>query len=226
MIRPRVAIDLNADLGEGFGDDDALLEIVTSASVACGLHAGDVATMARTCEAAAARDVRVGAHVSYDDRQGFGRRVLEVPLDELDEQIRGQVSALAAFGPVVFVKPHGALYHRALVDRSVACVVVAAAGSLPVVGFPGSALLEAAGSRAIAEGFADRAYGACGELVDRSLPGALLDGQAALDQALVLAQTVHTLCVHGDTPGAVALARAVRVSLEAAGFDVRAFAAS
>jgi len=224
MIRARVAIDLNADIGEGFGHDDALLEIVTSASVACGFHAGDPATMARTCEAAARRDVRVGAHVSYQDREGFGRRALDVALDRLEAQLREQVEALSELGDVVFVKPHGALYHRAGGDRAVARVIVAAAGGLPVVGPPGSALLAVAGARGIAEGFADRAYSADGSLVDRSRPGALLDGQAALDQALAMASNMDTLCVHGDTPGAVDLARAVRRTLEAAGLDVRAFA--
>jgi UPF0271 protein len=221
-----VAIDLNADVGEGCGSDDALLEVVTSASVACGLHAGDAGTMRRTCAAAAARGVRIGAHLGYDDREGFGRRALDVPLDLLAAQTSEQIEALAAFGAVVFVKPHGALYHRACSDRAVAKVIVAAAGSLPVVGPPRSALLEAAGERGIAEGFADRAYAADGSLVDRSRPGALLDGQAALDQAVALAtaSTVDTLCVHGDTDGAVQLARAVRRALEAAGLEVRAFA--
>lgn len=225
MIEGPVAIDLNADLGEGCGGDDALLEVVTSASIACGLHAGDAATMRRTCAAAQQHGVRIGAHVSYDDREGFGRRALDVPLVRLQAQVRGQIDALAAFGPVVFVKPHGALYHRAGADRAVAEVIVAAAGELPVVGPPGSALLEAAGPRGIAEGFADRAYAADGSLVQRSRPGALLGGQAALEQARALAATVDTLCVHGDTPGAVGLARAVRRTLEAAGFAVRAFAA-
>ncbi len=219
-----MAIDLNADLGEGYGDDDALLEIVTSASVACGFHAGDADTMRRTCEAAAERGVRIGAHVSYHDREGFGRGALEVPLDRLEAQVRAQVEVLAGFGTVVFVKAHGALYHRAAADRAVAEVIVAAAGELLVVGPPGTVLLDVAGHRGIAEGFADRAYAADGGLVDRSRPGALLSGQAALDQARALAASVDTLCVHGDTPGAVELARAVRRTLEAAGLEVRAFA--
>ena len=219
-----MAIDLNADLGEGNGDDDALLEVVTSASVACGFHAGDADTMRRTCEAATERGVRIGAHVSYHDREGFGRRALDVPLDRLEAQVRAQVEALAAFGTVVYVKAHGALYHRAAVDRAVAEVIVVAAGELPVVGPPGSALLEVAGPQGIAEGFADRAYAADGSLVDRSRPGALLSGEAALDQARAMAASIDTLCVHGDTPGAVELARAVRRTLEAAGLEVRAFA--
>jgi UPF0271 protein len=180
--------------------------------------------MRRTCEAATERGVRIGAHVSYHDREGFGRRALDVPLDRLSAQVRAQVEALAGFGTVVYVKAHGALYHRAAADGAVAEVIVAAAGELPVVGPPGSALLEAAGPRGIAEGFADRAYAADGSLVDRSRPGALLSGQAALDQARALAASVDTLCVHGDTPGAVELARAVRRMLEAAGLEVRAFA--
>jgi len=220
-----VAIDLNADLGEGFGDDDALLEVVTSASVACGFHAGDAETMRRTCEAAARRGVSIGAHVSYDDREGFGRRALDVSPDVLGEQVRAQIEALAAFGAVAYVKPHGALYHSAAADPAVAVAVVGAAGALPVVGPPGSALLAAAGDRAVAEGFADRAYRPDGSgLVDRSLPGALLCGEAALEQARRLAAGVGTICVHGDTPGAVELARAIRRALEEAGIDVCAFA--
>ncbi len=225
MIGARVAIDLNADLGEGFGDDDALLAVVTSASVACGGHAGDAATMQRTCAAAAEHDVRVGAHVSYEDRERFGRRIVDVSSERLGSQLRAQRDALAAFGPVSFVKPHGALYHRAGDDPAVAAVVLNAADGLPVVCFPGSALAAAAGEQAVLEGFADRAYGADGKLVDRALPGAVLDPRAALGQAVALAGRVDTLCVHGDTPGAVALALAVRRAVEAAGVEVRAFAA-
>ena len=224
MIGARVAIDLNADLGEGFGDDEALLEVVTSASVACGGHAGDAATMQRTCALAAARGVVIGAHVSYADREGFGRRVIDVPVEVLVDQLSAQIDALAAFAPVTFVKPHGALYHQAGLDQAVATVVMSAAGALPVVCFTGSALAEIAGDRAVYEGFADRAYAAAGGLVDRTLPGALLEGAAAVDQALALAGRVDTICLHSDTPGAVALARAVRSALENEGVDVRAFA--
>jgi 5-oxoprolinase (ATP-hydrolysing) subunit A len=218
-----VPIDLNADVGEGFEGDDALLGIVTSASVACGAHAGDAETMERTCAAAGRGGVRVGAHVAYEDREGFGRRALDVAPAVLAAQVGAQIAALAAFGAVRFVKPHGALYHRAAADPDVARVVVEAAGGLPVIGPPGSALLAAAGPRGMAEGFADRAYAEDGTLVDRSQPGALLCGEAALEQARRLAHGVDTICVHGDTPGAVELARAVRAALEAAGVDVRPF---
>jgi UPF0271 protein len=227
-------IDLNADLGEGVTDDDGLLEVVSSANVACGFHAGDAATMRRVCEGAARLGVRVGAQVSYRDRKGFGRRDMEVAPEVLTADVLEQIGALAAFGEVVYVKPHGALYNRVVHDELQARAVVAAVKawreSLPLMGLPGSrvlALAREAGLATITEGFADRAYTPEGRLVPRSQPGAVItDPVDAARRAVALARsgTVRSLCVHGDTPGAVAMARRVRAGLEAAGLRIEAFA--
>ena len=243
-------IDLNADLGEGVTDDDALLEVVTSANVACGFHAGDVPTMRRVCERAAQRGVSVGAQVSYRDRAGFGRRDLDVERPTLCADVVEQLATLAPLAAEAgtalgYVKPHGALYNRAAwdVDRAAAVVeAVCEHGPLPVLGLPGSRLLaEAAehGLPAVAEAFADRAYTAGGELVPRGTPGALLTNpdevaaravQIALFRRVpsidgVLVRTpVRSICVHGDTPGAAGLAAAVRTALEGAGVQLRPFA--
>ncbi|MFD8867383.1 LamB/YcsF family protein [Streptomyces sp. NPDC059590] len=187
-----LTIDLNADLGEGFGrwqltDDDALLSVVTSANVACGYHAGDPSTMRRVCELAAERGVRIGAQVSYRDLAGFGRRTMDVPPRELTDEIAYQIGALRVFArsagaDVVYVKPHGALYNRCVYDAAQAAAVVegallAADAPLPVLGLPGSRLHEAAGAAGlpvVSEGFADRAYTAAGTLVPRGEPGAVI----------------------------------------------------
>jgi UPF0271 protein len=248
-------IDLNADLGEGFGrwqltDDDALLSVVTSANVACGFHAGDPSTMRRVCELAAERGVVIGAQVSYRDLAGFGRRAMDVPPDELADEITYQIGALeifarAAGARVGYVKPHGALYNRCVRDEEQAGAVVAgiraAGGALPVLGLPGSRLHEAArdaGLPVVGEAFADRAYTAEGTLVPRREPGAVLhDGDEVVKRALGMARdhtvtshdgrpvalTARSLCLHGDTPGAAALARRVRSELAAAGVRVRSF---
>jgi len=226
-------IDLNADLAEGF-DDDAMLDLVSSANVACGFHAGDAATMRRVCAGAARRGVRIGAQVSYDDFEGFGRRDLDPPSDQLSADVLYQIGALAAFGEVVYVKPHGALYNRVVHDERQARAVVEAVKAwrepLPLMGLPGSrvlALAHAAGLKTIAEGFADRAYTPEGRLVPRSEPGAVIHDPAdAARRAVELARsgTVRSLCVHGDTPGAVAMARRVRTELEAAGMQITPFA--
>jgi UPF0271 protein len=226
-------IDLNADLAEGF-DDAAMLGLVTSANVACGFHAGDAATMRRVCALAQARDVRIGAQVSYDDYEHFGRRDLDVPPDELAADVLYQIGALAAFGDVVYVKPHGALYNRVVHDAAQARAVVEGVKAwrtpLPLMGLPGSRVLEfarAAGLPTIAEGFADRAYTPEGRLVPRSQPGAVIhDPAEAARRAVELARSgqVRSLCVHGDTPGAVAMAREVRAALEGAGLKLQAFA--
>jgi UPF0271 protein len=250
-------IDLNADLGEGVGDDEALLGIVTSANIACGAHAGDAETMRRTCALAAERGVTIGAHPGYDDPEHFGRRPLDVPHDELAaslvEQFAALQSAAAEAGTTVrYVKAHGALYHRAAVDVDVAELLyreaVACDPALRFLVPPASLMLRYAaradhGVRGVVEGFADRAYaiGSDGEptLVARSEPGAVLDHDAAVAQAVALATTgevtavdgtpihVHprSLCVHGDTPDAVGLAREIRERLEQAGVALRAFAA-
>jgi UPF0271 protein len=184
-------IDLNADLGEGFGrwtltDDDALLTVVTSANVACGFHAGDPSVMRRICDLAAERGVRIGAQVSYRDLAGFGRRAMDVPADELAAEVAYQIGALRVFAraagaEVAYVKPHGALYNRTVHDAEQAAAVVAgvrlADGALPVLGLPGSRLLAAAadaGLAAVPEAFADRAYTAGGTLVPRREPHAVV----------------------------------------------------
>lgn len=232
-------LDLNADLGELPGDvgaalDAQMLGIVSSANVACGFHAGDAVSMRRVGRAAHARGVCVGAHLSYADREHFGRRDLDVEPALLRTQMLEQLRALDAAAAVAYVKPHGALYHRACRDAVVAEALMAAIAdfgrALPVVGLPDSLLLQratAAGLPAIREGFADRGYDADGGLIPRGLPGALIVEPAAmLEQALRLlrAGRIDTLCLHGDTPDAPALGRALRAGLEQAGVVIGAFA--
>lgn len=250
-------MDLNADLGEGFGswqmgDDDALLAVVTSANVACGFHAGDPSTIRRTVESAVGHGVAIGAHVSYPDLRGFGRREMDLPLSQVTDDVLYQIGALDAFARsagsgVTYVKPHGALYNRIAKDANAAAAVVAALKiydrQLPLLTLPGSLAAQTAekcGVRAIAEGFADRAYCADGQLVSRREPRAVIsDKDAVADRALRMARDgvvttadgdeltlrVESLCVHGDSPGAVGLARAVREALTSANLTVRAFAA-
>ncbi|WP_371614865.1 LamB/YcsF family protein [Streptomyces sp. NBC_00454] len=204
---PAPVIDLNADLGEGFGrwtltDDEALLSVVTSANVACGFHAGDPSIMRRVCELAAARGVRIGAQVSYRDLAGFGRRSMDVPAGELADEVAYQIGALEVFAKaagstVSYVKPHGALYNRTVHDAAQAAAVVSgvllAAGraGLPVLGLPGSLLLaaaERAGLPAVPEAFADRAYTPAGTLVPRGEPGAVVhDPDAVVARAVAMA---------------------------------------
>ncbi|MFF9429449.1 LamB/YcsF family protein [Streptomyces sp. NPDC014746] len=249
-------IDLNADLGEGFGrwtltDDEQLLSVVTSANVACGFHAGDAATMRRVCALAAARGVRIGAQVSYRDLAGFGRRAMDVPAAELAAEVAYQIGALEVFARaagsrVSYVKPHGALYNRVVRDAEQAAAVVEgvllADRTLPVLGLPGSRLheaAEAAGLPVVTEAFGDRAYRADGSLLPRGQEGAVVtDPDEVVERSLSLARsgvvTAHcgstvavrarSLCLHGDTPGAVGLARRVRERLEASGVPVAAFA--
>jgi 5-oxoprolinase (ATP-hydrolysing) subunit A len=226
-----VHVDLNADVGEGLATDDELLSIVTSANVACGFHAGDDETMSRLSAAARELGVVVGAHVGYRDRDGFGRRELEVEAPVIEAETLEQIERLQAHGDVAYVKPHGALYHRASVDDACATAIVAgtlaAQGPRAMVAFPGSVLYTRAveaGLAGVAEGFADRGYDANGQLVSRGEPGALLDADEAVHQAVALAGSVESICVHGDSPGAVALARRVADGLRAAGFELRAFA--
>lgn len=243
-----LSVDLNADVGEGFLDDLALLGVVTSASVACGFHAGDKSTMLALCRAAAARGVAIGAHVSYRDREGFGRRPLEVTAETIRRDTDTQLAALAGCAEragtrVAYVKPHGALYHRASVDRACADAIVDAAAPLgaAMLGLPGSTLLDearAAGLDAVAEAFADRAYAPDGGLVPRDDPRALLDPGAAVVQALQLVRDrratavdgthidveAGSLCVHGDTPGAAVLASRLVAALRDAGVELHPFA--
>ena len=243
------SIDLNADLGEGFGvwrlgDDDALLELVTSANVACGFHAGDPSTMRRVCARAAANGVAVGAQVSYRDLAGFGRRFIDVDPAELADDVLYQLAALDGIARscgsrVSYVKPHGALYNAVVAHeaqaQAVVDAVVAFGGTLPVLGLPGSALLRAAGEaglRPVAEGFADRGYTPAGTLVARTEPRAVIqDAEQVAARAVAMARdgvvvavdgstvpvAIESVCVHGDTPGAVGLARAVRSALVSAG---------
>lgn len=249
-------MDLNADLGEGFGrwsltDDEALLTCVTSANVACGFHAGDPSVMRRVCDTAAARGVRIGAQVSYRDLAGFGRRSMDVPADELAAEVAYQIGALRVFAEaagttVSYVKPHGALYNRAVHDDEQAGAVIEgvrlAGGSPAVLGLPGSRLLvraQEAGLTAVEEAFADRAYTPRGTLVPRTEPDAVVHDAdevvrrsvgIAVDRSVLaadggrIAVAARSLCVHGDTPGAAAIARRVRAALEEAGVVVRAFA--
>ncbi|CAI9412922.1 LamB/YcsF family protein [Nocardioides sp. T2.26MG-1] len=230
MERPR--IDLNADLGEEITDDEALLAVVTSANVACGYHAGSREVMRVVCAEAARLGVVLGAQVSYDDRANFGRVELDVSYAELREHVADQVGQLAeiaaAEGTAVrYVKPHGALYHRVLDDEEQARAVLDGSGQLPVLGMPGALLrlAEAAGRAVFREGFPDRGYTPDGRLLPRSAPGALVeDADGVVAQALALAGRVDSVCLHGDSPGAVGHAHAVRRSLEASGFELRPFA--
>jgi 5-oxoprolinase (ATP-hydrolysing) subunit A len=239
-------MDLNADLGEGM-DDALILPFLTSANVACGLHAGAPATMDRTVAQALSRGVRVGAHPGYPDRENFGRTEMRLPLDEVRALLLYQVGALDAFvrahgGRLSHVKTHGALYNRAAKDpdlaRAIAEAVRAYRGDLVLVGLAGSVQLSAAraaGLRAVGEAFADRRYLPDGSLMPRSQPGSVLhDAGEAADQALRIARDgsivaadgsrlrvdAETLCLHGDTPGAVEIARAIRGRLESAGIPL------
>ena len=247
-------IDLNADVGEGFGpwpmgDDAGLIPLVTSVNIACGSHAGDPSTIERAVRLAVRHGVAVGAHPGYPDLVGFGRRDLDMGAEELEASLIYQVGAVDAFArdagvTLRHVKPHGALYNRAVHDPALAATIARAvrrvSAQLVLVGLAGSSLIEAgrsAGLAVAAEAFADRAYEADGSLRSRRLAGALLPSpQAAVEQAVAIARdgavTAHdgarvgvradTICIHGDTPGAAAYARAVRSGLEAAGVTVAA----
>jgi len=237
-------IDLNFDGGEGC-DDASLMPFVTTVNVACGAHAGDEATMRATVRLAKANGVAVFAHPSYPDRDGFGRTRRTLPAAEVEALVRGQVETLVRIAGeedvrIAGVKPHGGLYHAVSSDDATARALAAAARAvsprLILVSSPGSRLMAAArdlGLRGAAEGFADRGYEADGSLVVRGTEGALLtDPAAAAAQALSIASdavvstrggtrlpvAVETICLHGDTPGAAAIAKAVREALEEAGF--------
>ncbi len=250
------AIDLNSDLGESFGawsmgDDAAMLEVVTSANIACGFHAGDPAGILRTLKAAAAKNVSVGAHVAYPDKVGFGRRNMDVTSEELTADVIYQIGALqglakAAGTSVSYVKPHGALYNTIAHDRRQALAVIAAIRAvdptLVLVALAGSELIELARSEGlpcIAEAFADRAYTPQGTLVSRREPGAVLhDPQLVAQRMLRLVQDgtleaidgsqtriqADSICVHGDSPAAVEMAKALRQVLEQANIALQPFA--
>ena len=249
-------VDLNSDLGEGFGhwtlgDDDALLQVVTSANVACGFHAGDPSIMRTVCERSVETGVAIGAQVGYGDLRGFGRRFIDIEPAALTDDVIYQIAALDGFARIAgsrvrYVKPHGALYN-AIVEHEVQAAAVVAAlvdydRTLPVLGLKGSAwlrLAEEAGLTVVHEGFADRAYTPQGTLVSRRLPGAVLDDATEIARRCVamasgapvqdveggeLSLTPHSICVHGDTRGAVEIARLVREELEKAGVTVAPFA--
>ena len=246
-------VDLNCDMGESFGpwrmgDDAAVLPHVSSASIACGFHAGDPMTMYRTVSAAIAHGVAVGAHPGLPDLAGFGRRTMAVSPEDVYAMVVYQVGALAAFARsqgarLAHVKPHGALYNQAALDETLAGAIargIARSGpDLILVGLAGSRAMrtaaEAAGLRFAAEAFADRRYDAHGTLVSRRVPGSVIhDPQAAAEQALRIARgsvlaadgrevplQARTLCLHGDNPNALEIARAVRRALDGAGIELR-----
>lgn len=248
-------IDLNSDLGESYGawrmgDDAAMLEVVSSANVACGFHAGDPAGILRTVKAATERGVAIGAHVSYPDLAGFGRRDMEIAPADLTADVVYQIGALtglaAAVGAKVrYVKPHGALYNRIAVDAVQGAAVIAALKSvdptLVLMGLAGAPILDqarAAGLTVVAEAYADRAYTPAGHLVPRREAGAVLHDASLIAARMVRLATegvveaidgsviridAQSICVHGDSPGAVAIAREVRGRLEAAGIAVAPF---
>ena len=247
-------MDLNSDLGESFGawqigDDAAMLDIVTSANIACGFHAGDPVGILRSLRAAAARGVQVGAHVGYPDLVGFGRRKMQIPAQELTADVIYQIGALqglarAAGTRVSYVKPHGALYNTMATDLAEADAVIAAIKAIDpslalmaLAGAPVVAHARAAGLRVICEAFADRAYTAEGALVARSAPGAVLhDPEEIAARMLRLAREgvieaitgetlrldAQSICVHGDNPAAVAIARHLAQSLRGGGITLAA----
>jgi 5-oxoprolinase (ATP-hydrolysing) subunit A len=228
-------IDLNADLGEGFPNDAALLARVSSASIACGAHAGDPEIMARAFLEAERHGVTLGAHPGFADRAEFGRRELRLPPLQIERMILEQVAFIRSFATplgvsIRFVKPHGALYNQAQKEDEVAAAVIAAVTQLgcPLLGQPAS-LLEArardAGVSYITEGFPDRRYRDDGRLVPRSEPGAILHDPAEMEAQVVrlVEQGVMTLCIHGDDPRSVANADTVRTILERHGIALRSF---
>lgn len=225
-------MNLNSDIGEGAPDDEAILECIDSANVACGVHAGSASIAIATARRCRALGVQVGAHPGYDDHQHFGRVELDLVVADIEALIAFQVAALAAVVPVAYIKPHGALYHRCQRDPAAAeaLVRVAAHHGLGVMGQPGTETLVAAerdGVRAYREGFADRLLLADGTLAPRHHPGAVLDAAQAAEQAVRLARSglYDTLCVHGDTPGAGRIAAAVRAALSGAGIETSPLAA-
>jgi 5-oxoprolinase (ATP-hydrolysing) subunit A len=242
-------LDLNADLGEGIGDDAAMLEAVSSANIACGGHAGDETSMRLALRAAKARGVVVGAHPGFPDRENFGRKRMVLPPEKLDASIRTQVRTLVELSeaeswPVRYVKLHGALANMAAEEPAVAALCFAAIEGLvedmAILAIDNSAqseVAEALGFRVVREAYADRAYQPDGLLMPRQMPGAVLhdpdaiaaravrlaeQGELIAGDGSVIATTAQSLCIHGDTPGAVAIAQRVRAALRDAGVEVRA----
>lgn len=249
--KPWYAIDLNADLGEDAGDDAAMMDCVTSANICCGAHAGGPATLRATLALARGRSIAAGAHPGYPDRANFGRIVMPMSPGRIAQMVEAQVADAVAAAEglgirIRYVKPHGALYNLAARDRGVADAIAlgirAAGPGLVYLGLAGSVMLEAGRAnnlRVAAEAFADRAYRADGTLLPRGEPGAVLTDAAevaarALDMVknrgvtsvdgTRVALAFDSLCLHGDTPGAVAIARAVRAALQCAGVALRPFA--
>ena len=242
-------IDLNADLGEGCGSDEALLDLVSSANIACGWHAGGASAMRECVRWAVEKGVAIGAHPSFNDPENFGRKEMDIPASDIYAGVLYQLGALAAIaraegGRIAHVKPHGALYNQAAKDRTIADAIVSAVhdfdASLLIFGLANSGLVDAtrrAGMEAIEEVFADRGYRSDGSLVPRKDPGALLDDEeAVLERTLRMAKeqrvqsisgewvpiNAQTVCLHGDGAHALAFARRIRGALEGAGIEVRA----
>jgi 5-oxoprolinase (ATP-hydrolysing) subunit A len=257
MSEQTLTLDLNCDAGEAFGpwpmgDDEALIPLVTSANIACGAHAGDPLVMRRTVELAARHGVAVGAHPSYPDLQGFGRRAMALTPGEVEAWVLAQIGTLfgvarAAGAALQHVKPHGALYNAAADDSALAAAVARAVrafdSDLILVARAGSLQVQVArelGLRVAEEAFADRGYDSAGRLLPRQHPAALVaDPQAAAERAVQLIQRgglaaadgtwltlrPHTLCIHSDSPGAAAIAQSVRAALTASGVQLRALGA-
>ncbi|MDQ2943790.1 MAG: LamB/YcsF family protein [Candidatus Dormibacteraeota bacterium] len=217
-------MNLNADLGEAGGEDEAILAQIDSACVACGVHAGSVSISIATMSRCRVLGVEVGAHPGYDDRPNFGRVEVPVSVEEIETLVAFQVAGLAAIGPIAFVKPHGALYRRCQQDRDAADALsrVAKLHGVGLIGQPGFEIIaaaERAGIPGYREGFADRLLLEDGSLAPRNQPGAVLDPQRAVQQAVEMATggRYDTICIHGDTEGAGQVAAAVREALRAAG---------
>jgi UPF0271 protein len=228
-------IDLNCDLGEGIGDEEAIMPCITSANIACGFHAGDEHTMRETIRLARRFGANVGAHPGWNDRENFGRKEMDAPPDEVEKIVREQIQILAAIAKeegaaLTHVKPHGALYNQAARDRGLAAAIARAVKSISVdlilVGLAGSRLVAAgveAGLPVAAEGFPDRRYHPDGMLMSREMPGALIESpEEVARHAVELIQTLRldTLCLHGDHPNAAANARLLRDELIRNGVNV------
>lgn len=246
-----MSIDLNCDMGEGAGSDERIMPLVTSANVACGFHAGDASTMRRTVRLARAHGVAVGAHPSFPDREGFGRRAVNASPEQVRDDVAYQIGALWAFCRsegirLTHVKPHGALYNMAAGDPALARAICEAVGAIDpalvvvcLAGSPMAELTRELGLPCAEEAFADRGYTSAGTLVPRSAPGAVIEDPrqvaervvgivrerrvAAVDGGVVPLDA-QTICVHGDTPGAERLAAAIRARLRAEGIEVKPFA--
>jgi UPF0271 protein len=219
-------LNLNADIGEGAGEDEAILACVDSANIACGVHAGSASLAIATAWRCRKLGIEVGAHPGYDDRAGFGRVERSLGAEDIEALIAFQVAGLAAVTPIAYVKPHGALYHRCQRDPAAADALarVAKAHAAGLVGQPGFEIIaaaERAGIPAYREGFADRLMLPDGSLAPRSQAGAVLSPTVAAQQAVSLARSgrYDTICVHGDSPGAGHIAAAVRQALREAGIE-------